>query len=360
MAGHASQIPNPGDFLVARMDRESAIVVRGADGAVRAFANVCRHRGSLICLQDSGNVRKFECPYHGWMYNTDGTLAAARSMPEGFDRSSFSLHELPFDDINGMLFVSFGDDPLPFEAAKRDLAEPMALFDFGNMKVAAKKTYPIAANWKLAIENYQECYHCASAHPDYAKMHTLMLDPARRDRLQDKMLARFDRCGLKPILTWRLDRDAPPGQSAYAYGRTALFEGYKTGSRDGEPVAPLLGQLQDYDGGASDWVFGPFTFMLSYSDYHVVYVFTPTDARNCQCEVYWMVRADAKEGVDFQVDEVTWLWDVTTQADETIIVNNWNGVNSRFYAPGPFSTMERSESNYIEWLVGELRRSHGE
>ena len=108
-------------------------------------------------------------------------------------------------------------------------------------------------------------------------------------------------------------------------------------------------------GGASDWVFGPFTYMLSYSDHHVVYVFTPVDIQNCSCEVYWIVRGDAEEGKDYDVDELTWLWDVTTHSDKAIIVNNWKGVNSRYYKPGPFSKMERSESNFIDWIVRELK-----
>ena len=102
--------------------------------------------------------------------------------------------------------------------------------------------------------------------------------------------------------------------------------------------------------------FGPFTFLLAYS-YHVVgYVFSPLDARNCQCEVYWLVRDDAKEGKDYDLQQLTWLWDTTTLLDEKIIVNNWKGVNSRFYQPGPFSRMEDPEKLYTEWIIHELRR----
>ncbi|MEQ8206952.1 MAG: SRPBCC family protein, partial [Woeseia sp.] len=132
-------------------------------------------------------------------------------------------------------------------------------------------------------------------------------------------------------------------------------DGYKTGSRDGQPVAPLLGSLSDYDGGASDFTFGPFSFLLAYSDHVVAYVFTPVDHGHCECRIFWMVRGDAKAGVDYNVDELTWLWDITTQADERIIVNNWKGVNSRYYRPGPFSGMERMEGRYIDWILQQLR-----
>ncbi len=354
LAGHASQIPDAGDYLVFSLANESAIIVRAKDGRVRAFANVCRHRGSLICLENRGNKRKFECPYHGWTYDLDGKLIAARSMQGGFNKEEYGLHPVSLKLLGGLVFVCFCDDPPSLEDAQRNLAEPMAMFDFENLKVAASKTYPIAANWKLAIENYQECYHCATAHPEYAKMHTLMLDPQKRDRIQEPMRQRMAACGLKDIEHDFIDTYAKPGEQGYGYSRSALFEGYKTGSRDGEPVAPLLGELKDYDGGASDFTLGPFTFFLAYSDHVVGYVFSPVDHKNCQCKIHWFVRNDAVEGKDYDRDELMWLWDVTTHADEKIIVNNWQGVNSRYYRPGPFSGMERMERRYIEWLLQEL------
>jgi len=355
--GHRSQLANDGDFLVATAANESAIVINSGNGNIRAFANVCRHRGSLICLEQAGSVRKLQCPYHGWVYGIDGKLLAARDMREGFRMEDFSLHSMPVEDVHGLLFVCFGDKPHSINAAREELARPMAMFDFENLKVAAKRTYPIAANWKLAVENYQECYHCASAHPDYAKMHTLMLDAKKRDRLQARMRERMDECGLVDYRIDHLDESALPGEMGFGYWRTALFEGYKTGSRDGLPVAPLLGNLKEYDGGASDMTFGPFSHFLAYSDHVVAYVFTPVDERNCQCEISWMVRGDAVEGKDYDREELTWLWHVTTLADEEIIVNNWKGVNSKFYRPGPFSGMELPEQRFVNWLLHQLRRS---
>jgi Rieske 2Fe-2S family protein len=357
LAGHQSQLPEAGDYLVLNVANESAIIVRNKEGGIKAFSNVCRHRGSLVCLDKRGSQRKFTCPYHGWVYDTDGRLIAARDMPESFDKESHGLHHLPVEIIQGLVFVCFCDDPPSVEAARRDLMEPMAMFDFENMKVAAQKTYPIDANWKLAIENYQECYHCAPAHPEYAKLHTLMLSEKRREQLQEHMLENMSACGLKKIEFNYIYEKAPPGEMGYAYSRTAMFEGYKTGSRDGEPLAPLLGSLTDYDGGASDINFGPLNFFLVYSDHAVGYVFTPVDEMNCQCEIFWLVRGDAVEGKDYDLDELTWLWDVTMQADETIIINNWKGVQSRYYKPGPFSQMEEEEQEFVDWVLQELRRA---
>ncbi len=356
LAGHVSQLPEPGDFKVLNVARESAIIVRGSDGELKGFANVCRHRGSLVCLESQGHTDKFSCPYHGWMYDIDGNLYAARDMPDDFDKASYGLKPVSVDVIHGLIFVCFTDKPPSLEGAKRDLAEPMAMFDFGNLKVAAQKSYEIPANWKLSIENYQECYHCATAHPEYARMHTLMLDRDKRERVQGRMHERMEACGVRDLYFDYIDTAARPGEMGYGYSRTAMFEKYRTGSEDGGPVAPLLGKFTDYDGGASDFSFGAFSFLLAYSDHVVAYVFTPIDQDNSNCEIYWLVRSDAEEGKDYDVDKLTWLWDITTLADKTIIVNNSKGVHSKYYEPGPFSGMERAERVYIEWILQELQR----
>ena len=356
LAGHVAELAEPGDFKVLNVAGESAIIVRGQDNELRAFANVCRHRGSLICLEERGRVKEFSCPYHGWKYALDGELTAARAMPDDFDKSAHALKPVSFDVIHGLMFVAFTDAPPSLDGCKRDLAEPMAMFDFPNLKVAANKTYDIPANWKLCIENYQECYHCAPAHPEYAAMHTLMVPRDKRAALQDKMKSRWAACGIREMEFDYIDTAARPGEIGYGYSRTAMFDKYRTGSRDGQPVAPLLGELQDYDHGASDFSFGAFSFLLAYSDHVVAYVFTPIEHQRSRCEITWLVRGDAEEGKDYDVDELTWLWDITTQADKEIIVNNSKGVHSKYYEPGPFSKQEGAESVYIDWILEELQR----
>lgn len=356
LVGHVSEWADPGDFKRVDVAGESAIVVRGNNGELRAFANVCRHRGSRVCLEKRGNARRFDCPYHGWSYDLDGTLVAARDMPGDFDKSGYALWSVSCDTVHGLVFIAFSDNPPALDSARRELERPMQCFGFDLLKVAACRDYEIPANWKLAIENYQECYHCATAHPDYASRHTLMLARPKRQRVQAHMLAALDSAGLEDLEIDRIDTRAPPGETGYGYSRTALFDGYLTGSEDGQPLAPLLGSLEAFDGGASDFSFGFASFLLAYSDHVVAYVFTPVDHGNSRLTTYWLVRGDAVEGRDYNVDALTWLWHKTTLQDVEIILNNWRGVRSRFYEPGPFSTMEAAESVYVDWLLGELLR----
>ncbi len=356
VAGHASEWREAGDFRLFELAGESVILVRGDDGELRGFANVCRHRGSRVCLETEGRAKQFSCPYHGWQYGRDGSLLAARSMPEDFEKSDWSLKPVSVASLHGVILVCLTDEPPSLDDARRDLAEPMRAFGFEHLKVAARQTWAIPANWKISVENYQECYHCSAAHPEYAQMHTLTVDYRRREQLQTAMREKLVAAGLPAVEHEFSDYDTPDGQMGYHYSRTAMFDGYLTGSRDGQPVAPLLGDLKSYDGGASDFTFGPFSFMLGYSDHVVSYVFKPVDLGNSSCEVTWYVRDDAEENRDYDLAALTWLWDVTMDADKAIIKDTYAGVKSRYYEPGVFSMMERMESNYVRWVLRELER----
>jgi phenylpropionate dioxygenase-like ring-hydroxylating dioxygenase large terminal subunit len=353
-AGHVSQIPNKGDYFLYRLLDESAIIVRTSDSSIQAYYNVCRHRGSQICKEDKGTLQRFTCPYHAWTYKLDGSLMSARGMPEDFDRGESSLHVCAMEIIGGMIFVNFSDTPDSLDKAREDLAEPLAMYDFEHMKVAVHKNYQINANWKVTLENYQECYHCSPSHPEYALMHTLTVDEDRFDKLQGPMMSRMEVCGIKHMEIDKQFNKKVKGQEQYAYSRYALFEKYKTGSKSGEPVAPLLGDLKGFDNGASDINIGPLTYYLIYNDHAVVYVFTPTAHETSQCDLYWLVRGDAEEGTDYSIKDLTWLWHTTILADERIIIDNQKGINSRKYKPGPLAKMEYLIDKYVSWYLDEM------
>ena len=120
--GHASVLPRRGDFLLVEIAAESVIVVRGEDDRLRALVNVCRHRGSRICTEATGNAGSLVCPYHGWTYGLDGALLAARHMPAGFDLASHRLKEIHLRVIEGLILVSFADNPLGLVRAEETLS----------------------------------------------------------------------------------------------------------------------------------------------------------------------------------------------------------------------------------------------
>ncbi|MGS2719606.1 aromatic ring-hydroxylating oxygenase subunit alpha [Paraglaciecola aestuariivivens] len=349
-AGHVSQIPQVGDYFTFELDNESVLITRSAENQIKAFLNVCRHRGSRICLNRSGSKKHFVCPYHAWHYKLDGSLIAARNMPDDFEVGEFNLHEVNLTLIGGLIFISLAVKPLGLDAIHKKLGGILDLYGFETMKLAHKQVYPMAANWKLAVENYQECYHCGPAHPEFAKLHAMAKSPRHFSRVKQQY---WDKHPNDPKFQQHdyYFAKAASGQEGFQYDHNPLNNKMLTGSVDGQAVAPLLGKLKRYTGGASELMLGPLSYFLIYDDYMVAYQFLPCSVNSCVCEVSWFVKDSAVQGRDYQLEALTWLWDQTTEADKSIIMNNKLGVDSHFYQPGPLSQMESFQQGFLNWYL---------
>ncbi len=359
-AGHQSEIPGVGDWFLFEFDEESVIIVRNKDEEINALLNVCRHRGSRVCVESSGCSKRLTCRYHGWTYDLEGRLKAAAQMGEGFDKSGIGLKKISAELLDGMIYVNFAEDPAPFSLIRDGLAECLEPYDLENTKVAHRASYPITSNWKLALENYTECYHCAPAHPEYSKGHSLAHPDSKTEHLWREVMARAGACGLSDKTVNQFYLESPEFGADYAFDRYPLIRNHLTGSKDGQPLAPLLGTIREYDGGATDLQVGPITFALMYCDHVVIYRFTPLTIDTADCDITWLVRADAVEGRDYDKEELIWLWDVTTHADKRIIEHNQQGVNSRYYVPGPLSEMEEYTWKFISWYLKLMQKETAE
>lgn len=353
--GHQSEIPNPGDFFLYEMAGESVIISHGVDGEIRAMMNVCRHRGSHVCWEKQGNSKRFTCPYHGWTYGTDGQLVAAAHMHEGFDKSTHGLKQIHIKVFFGMIFINFAAEPSSFDVIENDLAPFLKPFRLDQAKVAHRQSYPMKSNWKLAVENYKECYHCAPAHMEYARAHSLALPQEKWQAELDAMIARMPSCGLTyGEMNHSYTQGAEFGADR-AFEHYPLLRGHVTGSKDGNPLAPLLGDITGFDGGAHDFKIGPVLYGLAYCDHVMLYSFKPISEEYADCDITWLVRGDAVEGKDYNKADLIWLWDVTTHADKSIIEHNQAGVRSRMFEPGPFSTFEGATQRWVEWYLASIR-----
>lgn len=356
-AGHVSQILNAGDYFTFEFDTESVIVIRTDAGDVKAHMNVCRHRGSRICLEQSGTKKSLTCPYHAWSYNLDGELISARNMPDDFERSQSGLHKVKIELLGGFIFVCLNENPPSLVSLRQDLQQTFDLFGTNNMKLAEHKSYRIPANWKLGVENYQECYHCAPSHQEFAQIHAMAKSPKAFQTAKDNF-SKANQGNPKFKSLNRYFDLAEEGQEGYQYDRNPLLRHALSGSLGGKPVAPLLGTLKSYDGGASELMIGPLSYFLIYDDHILNYRFMPISVDECVCDVSWFVTQSAVQGEDYQLEQLTWLWDVTTQADKTIIRNNQKGVDSRFYQPGRLSEMESFQQSFLNWYLQTLLTSH--
>ncbi len=359
-AAHVSQLAAPGDYIQFALGEDAIIICRDESGEIHALMNICRHRGARVCEERQGNRKTFVCPYHGWVYNLDGSLKAARAMEalEGFDPARYGLKQARCCVYEGLIFINCNPDAVDFEAALDTIGAALKPYDLGSARVAHSQVYRVEANWKLALENYLECYHCATAHRAYAKMHSIQDVEDRISDLTDAMLARAEaQTGVAGITlnhyqAYSASRDF--GTDVY-HSRYALYDGFLTGSDGGQPVAPLMGQFTGYDGGAGDFQLGPLCFMLNYPDHCVLYRFTPRGMTATDMEIVWFVRGDAEEGRDYDRDALTWLWHHTTLEDEYIITRNSAGVNSRFFEPGPYNpAYEHLCVDFVNWYLQAL------
>jgi len=353
--GHESSIPKAGDYFVFDIDRESVIVVRGRDGVVRGLLNVCRHRGSRICYETKGHAKGglLVCPYHAWAFTTEGSLRNARMMPEDFDREAHALKQVALRVIEGLIFITFAENPLGLGQVEETIRSSLGVYGWGEAKVAHQQSYRLNANWKLAIENQMECYHCAPSHPDYTRLHS-----QARPGVNELTCAMRDRTEAQGIEIPARDQwalEARPGEEADYCARYAMWTDVLTGSEDGRPVAPLMGRFRAYDGGTTFVYAGPVSFLIAYTDHGAIFRFTPKSVCETELHVTWLVRKDAVEGRDFDVERLTWLWRVTSEADKLIIEQNQLGVASRYYQPGPYALpIENSTRRFTEWYLHDL------
>lgn len=350
LAGHECRIPTPGDYFLFEFGGESVIVIRSNDGQVRAFYNVCRHRGSRLCLQQAGHASRLVCPYHAWTYGTDGRLMGSQDMPASFDKSEYGLKPCQVGCSDGLIFISLKrhDAPSTFEAFAARLKPFLAPYRLDRTKIIAEDRLACPANWKLVVENFAECYHCPSAHKTYGRVHrldTMLYWDVDAD--EAGWLRRLKRNGLylDPLF------DAP---SEYAFqGAIRLEIGGESvsGGITGKPLAPLLGDLKAWSGSWTGVSFNPLCQIGCYDDHVIVFRFLPRGPRMTDCIVTWMVREDAVEGKDFCVNDVAHMWRITLNEDKTICANNQLGVCSAAYQPGPYSRSESRAADTANWYV---------
>jgi Rieske 2Fe-2S family protein len=179
-AARSSDVGAPGAFKTVEVGRESVLVTRNRKGEARAFFNVCRHRGAKLCTEESGEARRaFQCPYHAWTYDFDGKLVAAPNltkMPD-IDRVEYGLRTIAVQEWLGYVWVCLAEQPPSFgdtvrSAVVERLGDLASLENYGveNLAVGRRIVYDVKANWKLIIENFMECYHCATIHPELTEV----------------------------------------------------------------------------------------------------------------------------------------------------------------------------------------------
>ena len=348
-AGTTAEIPKAGDYFTYQAHKDSIIIIRGTKGEVHAHYNTCRHRGSLICLEEKGNTPKLICPYHQWVYDKDGSLLKSRLMPDDFDRSQFGLHPVHVRVAEGLIFISLASNPPDFRQTLKDYSPYLKPYKVDEAKVAFTKRYTLRTNWKLVAENFRECYHCGPAHPEYC---SAVIGANLRESADEELAVRrvgWQQKGLA-INNVNFEKD-----SFHFAVRYPLRPGVQSYSLDGKAVAIPMGDHVDYDAGVVGLVVLPNFWMDAVSDYMWTMRLTAVSPSQTQIDLAWLVDKNAKEGTDYQVDRLTDFWRITGEQDWELCENNFKGVESSQYQPGPYAPIELDVAKFVDWYIDRMK-----
>ena len=348
-AGTTAEIPKPGDYFIYKLANDSIIIIRGNSGEVFAHFNTCRHRGSLICLEERGHAPKLVCPYHQWVFEKDGTLFKARLMPEDFDKSAYNLHSVRVTQVSGLIFISLSENPPDSTTLEKDFNPFLKPFKIDDSKIAFRTTYKLKTNWKLIAENFRECYHCGPAHPEYCSA----VIGANMKESADEVLA-------EKIVTWQNKGLATETveftNSSFHYAiRYPLRPGVESYSLDGKKVAMPMGEHKDYDAGVVGMVVYPNFWMDAVSDYMWTMRLTAVSASCTLVDLCWLVDPHAEDAKDYTTEKLIEFWKITGEQDWDLCENNFSGIESSQYKPGPYAPVEYDVVRYVNWYVDRMK-----
>jgi Rieske 2Fe-2S family protein len=364
-AGVAPQVAEPGDYVTVDIGHESVLIVRDDDMTIRAFHNVCRHRGSRLCDAKSGSVGNVVCPYHQWTYDLSGKLINADHMGEDFDRSRHGLKPVHLRNLEGLLFVCLAEHPpADFDEMAQRVAPYLAPHRLNDCKLAAQVDIVEDGNWKLTMENNRECYHCLAKHPEltismYEQGFGYQPSPqnaegvARFEQTVRDNHARWEAMGLPSAEIDALDGRA----TGYRVMRLPLDRAGQSYTMTAEVACrKLLGEFTDPVLGALSLWTQPNSWHHFMSDHVVSFAALPLGAGRTLVRTMWCVHKDAVEGVDYELDNLTRVWKATNAQDGKLVEDVHAGVASGAYEPGPYSPFtEGLVEKFSNWYVERMR-----
>jgi Rieske 2Fe-2S family protein len=318
------ELPGPGDFRVLDVVGESILLLRNRQGALRAFYNVCRHRGARLCRTDesapvgmavNGGViaaRSILCPYHQWSYDLDGHLVATPHMANtpGFDKSAISLYPVGVECWGGFIFLHLTPaEARPFSAQMGEIPERTQRYPLADLRIGHSITYPVAANWKAICENYNECYHCGGVHPELCSV-----VPAFREAGGSG-------------LDWLRGVPHREGANTFTYSGTTSRRAFPTLNQDerdrhkGEVIYPNL-------------------FVSLARDHVVAFILQPRGPEKTDIVCHFLFEPCEIGKPDFNPRDAVEFWDITNRQDWSICESVQRGIRSRVHQHGYYAPME--------------------
>lgn len=329
--GRLADLLAPGQLRGVRVGAESVLLARDAD-EVRAFSNVCRHRGhELAPIGDAFDARLIRCPYHSWTYRFDGSLKTAPTFSGSADfvEDDYPLVPVTFDTWNGWAFVNLDGRAGPLADHVGNLAGALGPYEIASLASGDRQTYEVAANWKVIVENFSECYHCASIHPSLCKVTPV-------DSGAD----------LTPTGLW-------------CGGTMDLKPHAKTMSMDGStPLPPLPGVGGELLRRVAYVTLFPNLMVSAHPDYVLAHRLEPLGPTRTGIECTWLFEPDALDDPGFDPAYAVDFWDLTNREDWAVCEGVQRGMANSGHRPGPLSSWEATVYQFLA-MVGRAYLGKG-
>ena len=318
------ELPNPGDHRVLDVLGESILLVRNREGHLRAFYNVCRHRGSRLCrtraetqamrvvLPGGINAGRIVCPYHQWSYDFNGALIAAPhlSAVNGFNKQDFHLYPVGVDSWAGYVFLNLTPgESKPLAVQLECIADRLQRYPLRDLRIGATVHYDVAANWKVLCENYNECYHCGGVHPELCAV-----VPSFRE-------------GGGANLDW--SRGIPHREGAYTFTHTGTTARRAFPGLDADEQVRHKGEL----------VY-PNLFLSAACDHVAAFILQPKGAERTEITCHFLFETHEISKPGFDPSDAVKFWDLVNGQDWAICEGVQNGIRSRVHTQGYFAPME--------------------
>jgi glycine betaine catabolism A len=338
LVGHQTQVANAGDYFLVSIPsssdygatRESLIITRDKGDVIHGFYNVCRHRGTRLREDACGHASTIQCPYHAWTYGLDGRLLGAPHMDEvpGFDKVDYSLRAVNLALWEGFIFINLDENAMPLEEWFAPLNGKFAHWNMSILRPAKRIEYDVRANWKLMFENYSECYHCPGVHPMLAKVSPY--DSAQNDLSEGPFLGGFMKINKGAGLTM-----------------------------SGQACAVKIDHEQEHEQAQENLVFYysifPNMLLSLHPEYVMVHQLWPKSPERTLIVCDWFFHPDAFNRSDFKPDDAIEFWDMTNKQDWHVCELSQQGIASRAYEPGPYSSRESIPAAWDRYYRSVMR-----
>ena len=334
LVGREEQIPKTGDYLTRTVGSEDIILLRDKQGEVRGLQNVCRHRGTQLLEAPCGTgLRSIVCPYHAWTYGLDGQLQGAGHMQsvQGFRKEDNALFPVHVESAAGFLWANLDPNAAPLRSQLGPFLDRIARFPLAQLRAGPTHTYTIEANWKLLVENYSECYHCAPIHPELNR--------------------------ITPYLTGDNDAFFMEGKGQFSGGYQTFAGDYTSMTMTGYTRRPPLpGMTAEDRKRIYYYVLWPNTFFSLHPDYLMVHTAWPISPSRSRVENSFYFDPTEMAKPEFDPSDAVGVWDIINKQDWHVCELAQKGTHNRNWHGGRYSEQEALVWDFDAYYQDQMGR----